>query len=93
MQSLTSSYTLRYKMLSLVDAIYSLGQLLIKDVTAVQELVQFDKVLLQCGYVVTMQQLSCCAVTVWLCDYHATGLTLCLQLLIMHADVLVRISS
>ena len=71
--ALTGSYTLRYKMLNQVSAIYGLGQLLMDDVKAVQGMVQFDKVH---PLYLSTKELACCDVVdvvgnLWLAMFMA----------------------
>lgn len=84
-QALTGSYTLRYKMLNQVNAIYSLGQLLVSDVKAVQGLVQFEKVH---PLYLSTKELACCDVVdvvgnLWLAMFMAGWFSAALMVAMM----------
>ena len=73
LQDITGTYTLRYKMLDQVDAMYGLQRLLVADVKAVQGLVQFEQVH---PLYLSTKKLACCDVVdtvgnLWLAMFMA----------------------
>lgn len=73
MQDITGSYTLRYKMLDQVNAMYGLQRLLLADVEAVQRQVQFEQVH---PLYLSTKELACCNVVdvvgnLWLAMFMA----------------------
>ncbi|KAL3153203.1 hypothetical protein ABBQ38_011953 [Trebouxia sp. C0009 RCD-2024] len=91
---ITGTYTLRYKMLDQVNAMYGLQQLLIADVEAVQRQVQFEQVH---PLYLSTKELACCDVVdvvgnLWLAmfmaGWFAAALTIAMMCYIRRLDEL-----